>query len=69
MAFPSSALRPNQDTSARLVSALAFVLPRHSSQRRKGTDIAYMGHLLRVMGFVVEVGGTRTRSSPPFVTT
>lgn len=57
MAIPSSAWRPDRDTSARVVSALAFALPRHSSQRRKGKEIAYVGHLLRVMGFVVEVGG------------
>ena len=57
MATLSSAWQPNRDMSARVVSALAFALPRHSSQRRKGKDIAYVGHLLRVMGFVVEVGG------------
>jgi len=57
MAIPASAWRLERDTSARVVSALAFALPRHSSQRRKGKDIAYVGHLLRVMGFVVEVGG------------
>ena len=57
MATPTSAWRPDRDMSARVVSALAFALPRHSSQRRIGKDIAHVGHLLRVMGFVVEVGG------------
>ena len=57
MATLSSAWQPDRDMSARVVSALAFTLPRHSRQRRKGKDIAYVGHLLRVMGFVIEVGG------------
>ncbi len=57
MTTPSSAWQPERDMSARVVSALAFALPRHSSQRRKSKNIAYVGHLLRVMGFVVEVGG------------
>jgi (p)ppGpp synthase/HD superfamily hydrolase len=37
--------------------ALAFALERHAGQTRKGTDVPYASHPLRVAGLVLEHGG------------
>lgn len=41
----------------RFSTALAFASEIHLVQRRKGTDIPYIGHLLAVASLVIEAGG------------
>jgi (p)ppGpp synthase/HD superfamily hydrolase len=41
----------------RFETALAYAARVHRQQRRKGTDIPYVGHLLIVAGLVIEDGG------------
>jgi (p)ppGpp synthase/HD superfamily hydrolase len=43
--------------SARFVAAVELALEVHGRQRRAGTEIPYMAHLLAVAGLVVEDGG------------
>ena len=38
-------------------AALAFAAEIHGAQRRKGTNIPYIGHLLAVSALVIEAGG------------
>lgn len=38
--------------------ALAFAAGLHLAQKRKGTEIPYMGHVLTVAGLVIDYGGT-----------
>ena len=40
-------------------TALAFATRLHEHQVRKGTDIPYISHLIRVAGIVLEAGGNR----------
>jgi (p)ppGpp synthase/HD superfamily hydrolase len=42
--------------------ALTFAAELHSSQRRKGTDIPYVAHLLSIAGLVLEHGGTEPQA-------
>ena len=42
---------------ARLSDAASYALSIHAEQRRKGTDIPYISHLLAVAGLVLEHGG------------
>ena len=42
---------------ARFVRALRFALAAHGDQKRKGTQIPYVSHLLQVAGLVLEHGG------------
>lgn len=42
----------------RLAVALEFALEAHGNQKRKGTKIPYVSHLLQVAGLVLEYGGT-----------
>jgi (p)ppGpp synthase/HD superfamily hydrolase len=44
--------------SPRFEEALAFAAELHAEQRRKGTDIPYISHLLAVAGLVLEHGGS-----------
>lgn len=39
--------------------ALSFATRLHAAQRRKGTDIPYISHLIGVAGIVLEHGGSR----------
>jgi (p)ppGpp synthase/HD superfamily hydrolase len=41
----------------RLADALAFALRAHGDQKRKGSDVPYVSHLLSVAGLVLEAGG------------
>ncbi len=43
--------------SARFTDALAYATELHARQRRKGTDIPYIAHLLGVTALVLEDGG------------
>lgn len=43
--------------TTRFVEALAFATVRHAPQRRKGTTIPYIAHLLGVCSLVLEHGG------------
>lgn len=46
------------DDQARLAEALRFALAAHGDQKRKGTQIPYVSHLLQVAGLVLEFGGS-----------
>ena len=41
----------------RFVRAVALAIEVHGAQRRKGTDVTYVSHLLGVSGLVLEHGG------------
>ncbi len=41
----------------RYADAVAYAVTAHAAQRRKGTDIPYVAHLLAVSGSVLEAGG------------
>jgi (p)ppGpp synthase/HD superfamily hydrolase len=41
----------------RYADAVAYAATAHAAQRRKGTDIPYISHLLAVSGSVLEAGG------------
>ncbi|MDZ7630260.1 MAG: HD domain-containing protein [Gemmatimonadaceae bacterium] len=41
----------------RFTEALVLASEAHATQRRKGTDIPYIGHLLAVAALVIEAGG------------
>jgi (p)ppGpp synthase/HD superfamily hydrolase len=43
--------------TARLSDAFAYAARIHAAQRRKGTDIPYISHLMAVAGLVLEHGG------------
>ena len=45
------------DDQARLAKALRFALEAHGDQKRKGTEIPYVSHLLQVAGLVLEHEG------------
>jgi (p)ppGpp synthase/HD superfamily hydrolase len=49
-------------TSRRFVDALAYAAELHADQRRKGTEIPYVSHLLAVAALVLEHGGTETQA-------
>ena len=42
---------------ARFARALRYALSAHGDQKRKGTQIPYVSHLLQVAGLVLEHGG------------
>ena len=42
---------------ARFARALRFALAAHGDQKRKGTQIPYVSHLVQVAGLVLEHGG------------
>lgn len=42
---------------ARIADAAAFALRAHGDQKRKGTEVPYVSHLLQVGGLVLEFGG------------
>jgi hypothetical protein len=42
--------------------ALVFAAEKHASQKRKGSDTPYVGHLLAVSAIVIEAGGTETEA-------
>ena len=42
----------------RFSGALKYAVELHASQRRKGSDTPYIGHLLGVCGLVIEDGGS-----------
>jgi (p)ppGpp synthase/HD superfamily hydrolase len=52
-----SATTPPPHLTTRFVEALAFATVRHAQQRRKGTNIPYVAHLLGVCSLVLEHGG------------
>ena len=43
--------------TARFLAAVALAVQAHGDQRRKGTEIPYVAHLLVVTGLVLEDGG------------
>jgi (p)ppGpp synthase/HD superfamily hydrolase len=44
----------NEPLGSRFADALAYVVDLHSEQRRKGTDVPYVAHLLAVAGLAIE---------------
>jgi len=42
----------------RFAEAFGYALELHRQQRRKGTEIPYIAHLMAVSGLVLEHGGT-----------
>lgn len=44
----------NEELGPRFANALAYVVHLHADQRRKGTDVPYVAHLLAVAGLVIE---------------
>jgi (p)ppGpp synthase/HD superfamily hydrolase len=46
----------------RFRSALGYAATVHATQRRKGTDLPYLGHILAVAALVIEDGGTETEA-------
>jgi GTP pyrophosphokinase len=50
--------RAHRDFSPRFDTALVYAHQLHADQRRKGTAIPYVGHLLAVTALVIENGGT-----------
>src|SRR5579859_905620 len=53
----SSARAPRGALTGRFLDAMAMALEVHGQQRRMGTEIPYMAHLLVVTGLVIEDGG------------
>ena len=49
--------RPLMPFGAPFMDALGFAAEIHQGQRRKGTDIAYVGHLMSVCALVIQAGG------------
>ena len=47
----------------RLVAALDFALAAHGDQKRKGSEIPYVSHLLAVAGLVLEAGGDAVQAT------
>jgi len=45
----------------RLAEVVRYVAQAHGEQTRKGSDIAYVSHLLAVAALVMEAGGTETQ--------
>jgi len=45
------------DEQARLLEGLRFAAAAHSGQRRRGTSVPYLSHLIQVAGLVMEHGG------------
>jgi len=46
-----------EEERTRLAEALRFALDAHGDQKRKGTQIPYVSHLVQVAGLVLEHGG------------
>lgn len=43
--------------SDRFAEALSYAFELHKEQKRKGTEVPYIGHLLEVAGIVIDYGG------------
>ena len=52
--------RPPATVTARFAEALEYARAHHADQRRKGTTIPYLAHLLAVSAIVLEHGGSET---------
>lgn len=48
--------------STRFADALAYAVTAHETQRRKGTTVPYLAHLLAVSSLVLEGGGTEDQA-------
>ena len=51
----------NEELGPRFADALGYVVHVHADQRRKGTDVPYVAHLLAVTGLVIEDGAATGR--------
>ncbi len=51
-----------RNLSGRFEDALVYAARVHSGQRRKGTDVPYVSHLLAVAGLVLEDGGSEDQA-------
>lgn len=48
---------PQPPTNGRLASAMGYAALIHSAQKRKGTNIPYISHLMSVSALIMEFGG------------
>ena len=46
----------------RFVQALVYAAEKHAGQKRKASEVPYIGHLLSVAGLVIEANGTETQA-------
>ena len=51
----------DQDRAGFVGRALAFALEKHAGQKRRGRDVPYASHPVRVAGLVLEHGGDATQ--------
>ncbi len=51
-----------QELTPKFTEALVYAAMTHRGQLRKGTNGSYLGHLLGVMGIVIDSGGTETEA-------
>jgi len=58
MTEPSTPTTRTQNMTERLGAALAYAVSLHASQRRQGSEIPYIAHLLAVCSLVLEDGGS-----------
>jgi (p)ppGpp synthase/HD superfamily hydrolase len=56
--IPKSKIENPPMLTERFDDAVAFAARAHARQKRKGTDVPYVAHLLSVVGLVLEHGGT-----------
>ncbi|MGO9696096.1 MAG: HD domain-containing protein [Mycobacterium sp.] len=46
----------------KFVQALVYAAEKHGEQKRKASEVPYVGHLLSVAGLVIEADGTETQA-------
>jgi len=54
--------RSAMNLSRTFTKALAFATERHANQKRKGSDVPYVAHLLAVTALVLDYGGTEAEA-------
>jgi len=55
--------RPPVQVGPRFVAALDWALELHGTQRKKGSDVPYVAHLLAVAGLVLDDGGSEKQAA------
>jgi (p)ppGpp synthase/HD superfamily hydrolase len=54
--YSAAEAAPSETLASRFEEALVFAARKHRAQRRKGTDIPYIAHLMQVAGIALENG-------------
>jgi GTP pyrophosphokinase len=63
MSEPNKSKRlPNPLLEDRFLEAFRFALDKHRTQRRKGSDVPYIAHLMGVTAIVLEAGGNEDQA-------